>query len=577
MGSMRKNILSLGAASVCLGGAAVLAQPAPPQINPIDRMVPQQAPRLSPSLAPPPETATTGPNAGAMLRVGAVQLRGNTALDAEALAPAIAGLANATVPLSRIEEARLAVLRAYRAADYAFAAVNAGVTAGPNGAELTFAITEGFIAEVKLEGDIGPAGTQVLRVLNRLVGQRPISGATLERALLLASDIPGLTVRGTLRPMTSEAGALQLVAQVERQAISGYANIDNRGYRYVGPWQGLAMVGGNSFTEFGDRSEITLFGTPTGAQWFVQGSEEIFLGGSGLKLKVYAGTGVTRPFGKVGANGYQGTVQLGGVALSYPVIRSRSFNLTAVAQFDLFDSTVTTGFGDARTRTSVDQIRVLRGGMDMNMLDGWVPFLPAATTIANFRVHDGLPALGASVTGSALSSRAGSTYSFTKLTAEVQRTQPLFSPFEGAMLSIQGLAAGQWTQDVLPTAEKYYLGGARIGRGFYNGQISGDRAWGLAMELQLDTIIELPTEPQIGNGRLATQFFAFRDIGRTSENLRTDPNRHLSSYGGGVRVVVSDTVQVDAEIAQRITRRPDGAAADALRETAAIFRTLVRY
>lgn len=81
----------------------------------------------------------------------------------------------------------------------------------------------------------------------------------------------------------------------------------------------------------------------------------------------------------------------------------------------------------------------------------------------------------------------------------------------------------------------------------------------------------------IGNGRYTAQWYAFRDLGRTFENLRTDPNRRLSSYGGGVRLVVSDTVQFDAEVAQRVTRRPDGAAADPLRETAAIFRTLVRY
>lgn len=435
--------------------AEASAQQPPPVRNPVDQLAPRPAPNLAPSATTPPPQAATGPNAGAMVRVAKLALRGNLALTEAELAPATAGLAGQEVPLSRLEDARLAVLRAYRAADYPFTAVNAGLAPIEGGVEVTFAVTEGFVAEVKLEGDIGPAGTQVLRFLDRLVGQKPVSGAMIERALLLASDIPGVTVRGTLRPLSTEPGALQLVAQVEHRSVSGYANIDNRGYRYVGPWQGLLSLGVNSQTEFGERSEVAFFGTPQGAQWFVQGSEEFFLGGSGLRLKIYAGTGVTRPFGKVGANGYQGEAQVGGVQLSYPLFRSRPFNLTAVTALDIFDSTVTTGFGDNRTRASLDKIRTLRGGMDFQLLDSWVPWLPAATNQGNFRIHNGLNGLGATPTNSVTAARAGSNFGFTKVTAEWQRTQPLFSPFENASVNLQGLFAGQWTDDVLPSAEKF--------------------------------------------------------------------------------------------------------------------------
>jgi hemolysin activation/secretion protein len=562
---------------VALAIAGAAAQQPPAVLNPVERLAPRPAPSLSPAATTPPPVATTGPNAGALVRVTQVGLRGNLALTDAQLADALAGLAGRQVPLSRLEDVRLAILRAYRSADYPFTAVNAGLTPAEGGVEVTFAVTEGFVAEVKLEGDIGAAGTQVLRFLERLVGVKPVSGARIERALLLSTDVPGVIVRGTLRPLTTEPGALQLVAQVEHKLVSGYLNVDNRAYRYVGPWQGLLTVGVNSLTELGERSELSFFGTPTGAQWFTQGSEEFFLGGSGLRMRVYAGTGITRPFGKVGANGYQGQAEVAGSSLSYPLFRSRPFNLTAVTALDLFNSTVTTGFGDNRTRASLDKIRTLRGGMDFQLLDSWAPLLPAATSQGNFRIHNGLNGLGATATNSVLAARAGSNYGFTKATAEIQRTQPLFSPFEQGMVNLQGLFSGQWTDDVLPSAEKFYLGGSRLGRGFYNGQISGDRAWGTAVELQLDTAFELPTEPVVGNGRYTAQWYAFRDLGRTFENLRTDPARRLSSYGGGVRLVVSDTVQFDAEVAQRITRRPDGAAADPLRETGALFRMLVRY
>ena len=59
---------------------------------------------------------------------------------------------------------------------------------------LRFVVTEGRIASVKLDGDIGPAGTQVLRFLNRLTEKQPIDSVTLERYLLLAQDVPGVTL-----------------------------------------------------------------------------------------------------------------------------------------------------------------------------------------------------------------------------------------------------------------------------------------------------------------------------------------------------------------------------------------------
>ena len=59
-------------------------------------------------------------------------------------------------------------------------------------------MSEGWIADVKLDGDIGPAGTQVPRFLNHLTEQRPIDVAILEPWLLLAEEVPGVTMRAIL-------------------------------------------------------------------------------------------------------------------------------------------------------------------------------------------------------------------------------------------------------------------------------------------------------------------------------------------------------------------------------------------
>jgi len=573
LGSLLALLLAVGDPDRAYAQTGLVLPP-----NPVERLRPAEPPRLAPSLQPPPQAPQTGPGAAAEVRIGATSVSGNTALPELALRPAYVELQGATIPLARIEEARLALVRIYRDAGFPFIAVNAGLTRRADGAaDLEFAITEGYVAEVRLDGDIGPAGTQVLRFLNRVLDQQPITSAALERALLLASDVPGVTVRGTLRPLQTAPGALQLVAQIERKWFGGFLNVDNRGFRLVGPWQGLLVAGLNSFTEFGERTELSLFGAEGSTQWFAQGSVEAFLGGSGLKLKIYGGTGETRPTGVLKQIGYFGSSQLGGAILSYPLLRSRPANVAVVGNLDLFDSTIETGTS-GRSVNSRDQVRSFRFGFDGQALDGLVPYLPQATNVAQIRVHHGLDWFGGTRNGDPLSGRQGADrFDFFKITAEWQRTQPLFAPFDGAMVNIQGLGYGQWTDDVLPQSEKCYLGGTRIARGFYAGQVTGDQCWAASFELQLDTAFDLPVTLPIGNNRAAAQFYVFRDLSRAFENLPTDPSRRLSSWGGGVRLVLSDTVQFDLEGVHRVTQRPDGENADRLKDTGVFFRTLVRF
>lgn len=590
--AMRRAIATVAVVLAPWGGSAIaqipavpLARPPVPQFeglpaqrNPVELNAPRAPVRLQPELRPPPLTAQTGPGAAAVVRIDQVSVTGNESVPTAVLTEALRGMTG-EVPLGRIEDARLAILRAYRDRGYVFAAVDAGLTRRPDGSvDVVFGVVEGYVAEVKLEGDIGPAGMQVLRFLERVVGVKPASTQDLERALLLAGDVPGVIVRGTLRPLQGEPGALQLVAQVERRAVSGLVNVDNRGFREVGPWEWLAVAGINSVTEFGERTEISYFGAQSSSQWFLQGSVEGFVGGSGVKLRLYAGTGETRPTGTLAQIGYFGRTTVAGIAASYPIIRSRSMNLTATANLDAYDGEIQTGVV-SRTRASFDQVRTARAAIDLQYLESrLMPFLPAATNTGSVRVHQGLSWFGASSNGDPVSGRSGNeNFSFFKVNGEVSRNQPLFAPIEGTMLALQGLFIGQWSRDILPLSEKCYLGGARIGRGYYAGQVTGDICYGYAVELQLDTAYEAPFTPAWGSNRFTSQFYLFRDFAQAVQNLQQDPDRRLSSWGGGVRTVISETVQVDIEGVHRIVTNPDGAAAQPLRSTGVFFRSLVRF
>jgi hemolysin activation/secretion protein len=459
------------------------------------------------------------------------------------------------VPLPQIDAARQAILQRYRSDGYVLTTVAANLDA--NG-RLRFVVTEGRIASVKLDGDIGPAGTQVLRFLNRLTEKQPIDSVTLERYLLLAQDVPGVSLRAVLEPSADTPGALNLIAQVSRQKVSGLASLDNRAFDQTGPIEFLGVVDANSFTEFGEKTEVSYYHTFPNSQNFGQVSTEAFIGTSGLKGRIYGGYGGTAPTGTLGLQGYNGTTTVFGSSLSYPVIRSRQQTLNVDLVFDALDSNVSIApNGTPREQASYDALRVLRLGADYALSDLWLGADRSAINALSVRFSQGMKLLGASTNGDSVTSpRVGEQTGFSKFNFETSRTQTLFTPWEGASVGLMELLTGQWSDNILPPAEQFYLGGSRFTRGYYAGQVPGDKALAATTELQLNTGFETTVFDKAFD--ISTQYYLFYDWGETWQNLSTDHNAMINSAGGGVRAQVTRYVEVDFEGLARFNRFPNG-------------------
>ena len=264
-----------------------------PQGSPIPRMLPPAPPGTSAEGIEAPPIVPAAPISGPPVRVAAVTVEGVTVFPASEIAALTQELTGQAVPFSQIDAVRQQILQRYRDRGYVLSTVSASYDA-PSG-RLDFRVTEGRIAAVKLDGDIGPAGTQVLRFLNRLTEQPVIDAATLERYLLLAQDVPGVTLHAVLQPSTEEPGALNLVAQVSRQAVSGLVATDNRASPLTGPVETLAGLSLNSFTALGEKTELSMYHAWPNSQNFGQLSFETFIGSSGLKVQIYGGAGSTVP------------------------------------------------------------------------------------------------------------------------------------------------------------------------------------------------------------------------------------------------------------------------------------------
>lgn len=545
-----------------------------PQGSPIPRVLPPAPPAVAPGPGVVPQ-ASPGQVPQVNVAVRSVFVEGATTYPDSRVAGITAGLTGPSVPLPRIEAARLALLNLYRADGYSLTSVTASVDPG---GVLRFVVIEGRIGDVKLEGDIGPAGTQVLRFLNRLTQVRPIDAATLERYLLLAQDVPGVSIRAVLRPSASEPGALTLVAQVERQPFSALLSVDNRAFRLTGPFEALALVEANSFTEFGERTGVQLYHTNGNTQNFGQASTEAFIGSSGLRVRVYGGFGEARPAEFLRSISYQGHTAVFGGSVTYPLIRARQQTLNLSGYFDAIETTIRTNQGAAGTTRSRDALRVVRLGAEYALQDGLLGDERPAINAVLARVSQGISALGATGSGSdnPNPTRQGERTDFTKLTVDLSRTQTLFRPWSDASVALRGRVIGQVSSSTLPPAEKFFLGGSEFTRGFYAGEVTGDNAFVWSLELQLNTQYDFQAFGRPFN--VATQFYAFYDRGETWER-NNDPDARLSSVGIGVRANVTRFTEFDLEAVHRNTRRPStsSAAVSALKADALFWRVVTRF
>jgi hemolysin activation/secretion protein len=233
-----------------------------------------------------------------------------------------------------------------------------------------------------------------------------------------------------------------------------------------------------------------------------------------------------------------------------------------VAAFDAVESEILTdtGVGGHATRSSFDSLRVLRGGADYSAYDILLGPQFAATSDASFRVSQGLPILGASPNGDRDAPRLHERVDFTKVSGEADRTTALFSPFKSAEFSIKVATEGQFSENILPPEEKFYLGGPHFDRGFYYGEVTGDSALAATIEPLLDvkflTLESLPA--WIGPVPLSAQFYGFFDWGEVWQNQSTDADHNLRSVGGGVRFYAGPRIEMDVEGVSRLTRTPDG-------------------
>jgi len=542
----------------------------PPLISPpLPGVVPPPQPEVVPRPGVPPAPPAAPLPQGPPVRVDAVRVEGVTVYKPESIAPLYADVVGATVPRARLDAVIEDLQTRYRTDGYILTVVRGEIQQVDGRSVFVLRAIEGYISQVKLDGDIGPAGTLAYEILEHLTWIRPVNNADLERYLLLVQDIPGVSARAVLR-RAAEPGAVELVAQLSRKPISAFAQYDNLGSNEAGPNEMLVRGATNSFTRFGEQFEAIFYNTFNREQLFGQLDGSAFLGAEGLRAAGYWGRGNSMPGGALAGTGFVGNYTIAGAALSYPVIRSRRLNISPNIAFDYYDSTIDVKDG----RFNSGHLRMLRAGGALDFQDAIVADLPAAN-LAILKVSQGLPGLGASSNNEEHPPRVGNRTDFTKFAGELTRVQNL-ATFGTVETALKVSLGGQYTGDILPPSEKFFCCGLRWSRGFFYGQVTGDRGIGTGAELQLNTgFTDVPIlAPE---HRLDVQFYGFYDFGRFFNLAPGEFNQTVDSVGIGARSNLTSWLFVDLAGVRRVTTRPNGANVSKLPDYMLFSRVVVQY
>jgi hemolysin activation/secretion protein len=408
--------------------------------------------------------------------------------------------------------------------------------------EFRIQVIEAFINAIVVDGVEGGLKDSIAEILAPVLQERPLTAATMERGLLLVNDLPGIHAVGLLKPAADEVGGADLQITVSQQRLSASASADNRASRYSGPVIANVNVAVNSLAISGDQlgAGVTRSIDPHKQRGY-RVHYSVPIGADGL----VATTTLERNLGQPGYTLAPLDITTDSIAigerLSYPLVRSRSFNLFVDGGFT-WKTARTDILGQAATfdQTSVADVKL--SASQSGWLDG--------VTAGSLGLAKGLSVLAASRPGAANLSRPNADPQFTKLEFDVRRVQPVTPE-----LSLVLTGVGQRAFSSLLAGDQFALGGYQYGRGFDPAALTGDSGVGGSAELHYD--IPVPLIDRL-------QTYGFYDYGWVWDHQSTKSSS-LSSVGFGIRAPITSYVDITAEAAHRLhgpapTVMPDEAA-----------------
>lgn len=482
-----------------------------------------------------PEVASDAAAEGARFRVNALRITG-AALFSEADLIAATGFSpGSEMTLPELRNAASAITRYYNSRGYILAQAYLPAQDVLEGS-VTIAVVEGRYGAIELRNQSRLSDGVAQRILGGLNSGDPVAIAPLERRLLLLSDIPGARLHSTLSPGAAVGTSDLTVDLASGPLVSGSLEADNAGNRYTGAYRFGGSINLNNPTGLGDLLTLRLLASTEGLA-YGRASWQAPVGAATVGVAyTHMQYDLGREFSSLDAGG---TADIFSVFASYPLIRSRTANLYALANVDAKSLRDEIGLV---SQVSDKEIRALTVGLRGDSRDG---FGGGGWNAGSLSWTTGDLDIESPLERAADATSARTQGGFNKLQYAVSRLQSVSGP-----LSVYGSLRGQVADGNLDSSEKMELGGAYAVRAYPEGEAYGDQGYVATVEARLG----------LGQwtGSLPGQFelIGFADTGEV--DFAQDPwfagpnHARRSGIGVGLNWFAPDDLMVRVSYARRL-------------------------
>lgn len=461
-------------------------------------------PKASPLPKALPPAQAVRQNAGTTVKVNAFRFEGHQLLNTEQLNMAVAKFAGRDLRFDGLQEAADAVSAAYREAGWIVRVylpeqdVSSGV--------ITLQIVEARFAGIRLEGSpskrLRPSELEAWFKSRQPTGQ-PLNSHALDRALLLADDLPGISVAGTLAPGQSDGETALVLQTTDEPFLFGDVGLDNTGSRTTGSQRLTANLNLNSPGGRGELISLNLLHTKGSDYGRV--AMTVPVEHNGLRLGVsFSSMSYKVVEGDQVANEARGSSKSMGLDWNFPLVRARTHNLYLSGGLDnkTFNNTNNNETGQNHGDYASNALRL---GLSGNRFDNWggggansASLQATWGQLADMQKHPQLDTIQRS---------------YNKINYSLSRQQTLTA--DHSLLLTFG---GQHASQVLDPSERFYIGGAQTVRAYPSSEVGGDRGQTLSAEWRW----------RVAPAWVVT---AFADVGRV---VQLEPHTALMLRGQGL-------------------------------------------
>ena len=528
-----------------LGAQNSLAAPAAPdagailqQVNPTKPAAP--APAASPLSIEREGAATLPPSAP--FAVKHILISGNTLFDAATLHDLVSDGEGQSLTLVQVGERASRITAHYRSQGYPLARAFIPAQTIQNGV-VRIEVLEARYGQIQLDNRSQVSDTLLAATLHPLQSADVIAQATMERALLLLSDIPGTDITATLKPGDATGTSDLLVGAAPGPGVSGQVTLDSHGNRYTGRARVGAAVSILNPLHHGDVLSVNGLSSGKGLNHGRVGYESLIhgqgtrMGASFSALRYSLGNHLA----SLDANG---TAKVASLWAKHPFVRSQGVNLYGTLRYE--GAQLRDHIESSALRTD----RRVKGWTASLSGDVRDPFLSGGVTAWHLGVTAGYVRFDEAQAQLANADTANTHGEFSKWNASLTRLQGL-----GSKDTVYLAYTGQWANNNLDPAQKMTAGGPYTVRAYDTGALSGDSGHLFSVEWRHD--LGTAWEGQ-------WQTVAFVDSARIKFNKTPwtagDNSMSLSGAGVGLNWTGANRWSASLSIATRLGSAPESLA-----------------